>query len=448
MPERWGYSTDWRRPAADARDPAPPSGCTRSRTTSSSLPRSASPNGAAAPRIVPRRRSREAARRAAQSAGWDGRAPLVALAPGAAFGGAEALAAARVSRELAAALAATTVSRRSWSAAARTTARRPREVRARRAAAARVHRSRRPDRSADARGRARRPAARSSPNDSGAHAPGAPPLAVSVTASSARPTNAGARGPTRTTAARRADATRSGAGPACCASARSITRACAASRAVAVGPACVDAIRGQDAREAGAVFLDRDGTHHRRRRLSRSRSSASSSIRGRIDAIRALNRAGLAVVMVTNQSGVARGFFDEAFVDEVHRHIAARARSGRRAHRRVLLLSAPSRTAAVAAYARACDCRKPGARPDRSRRRAISASIPARSFVVGDRWLDVAARPCGRRAGDSGADRVRRGGRTPAAGRSDRRRRRGQSAAAASWILAQSAIRNPRSDQC
>jgi histidinol-phosphate phosphatase family protein len=42
-----------------------------------------------------------------------------------------------------------------------------------------------------------------------------------------------------------------------------------------------------------------------------------------IDAVRALNRAGLKVAIVTNQSGVARGYFGVEAVDAVHRHIDA-----------------------------------------------------------------------------------------------------------------------------
>ena len=90
-----------------------------------------------------------------------------------------------------------------------------------------------------------------------------------------------------------------------------------------------------------AVFLDRDGT------MIEDVGYLDAIARvafypWTIDAIRALNRAGLAVVVVTNQSGIARGFFSEAFVEATHRHIAATARGGRRAHRRVLLLPASS----------------------------------------------------------------------------------------------------------
>ena len=35
-----------------------------------------------------------------------------------------------------------------------------------------------------------------------------------------------------------------------------------------------------------------------------------------------MNRAGYRVVVATNQSGIARGIFDEAFVAKAHRHIA------------------------------------------------------------------------------------------------------------------------------
>ena len=103
------------------------------------------------------------------------------------------------------------------------------------------------------------------------------------------------------------------------------------------------------------------------------------------------------IVLVTNQSGVARGFFTEAVVERRAPAYRRSAGGRRRAHRRVLLLSAPSATAACAEYARACDCRKPGrGLVDRAVREL--GIDPGRSFTVGDRWLDVAlARTIGAR---------------------------------------------------
>ena len=76
-----------------------------------------------------------------------------------------------------------------------------------------------------------------------------------------------------------------------------------------------------------AVFLDRDGTLIEDvRYLNRIESIALYP--WSIDAVRALNRAGLAVVVVTNQSGVARRMFDEAFVAETHRTLDAMLAAG------------------------------------------------------------------------------------------------------------------------
>ena len=135
-----------------------------------------------------------------------------------------------------------------------------------------------------------------------------------------------------------------------------------------------------------AVFIDRDGTLIEEvgylDRVERVVLYPWS-----IDAIRVLNRAALRLVLLTNQSGVARGFFTEAVVDEVHRHIASLLALGG-AHIDAYYHCPHHPDGKVQAYARTCDCRKPG-RGLVDRAVAEFGIDPAQSFVVGDRWLDV-----------------------------------------------------------
>jgi len=142
-----------------------------------------------------------------------------------------------------------------------------------------------------------------------------------------------------------------------------------------------------------AVFLDRDGTLIEETgyldRLDRLVFYPYS-----VDAVRALNRADFAVVVVTNQSGVARGIVEEAFVDEAHRHIAASLELGG-AHVDGFYYCPHYPRGIIEPYARPCDCRKP--LPGLLRRAAADLNLDlARSFTVGDRWHDVGA---GRAAG-------------------------------------------------
>lgn len=137
---------------------------------------------------------------------------------------------------------------------------------------------------------------------------------------------------------------------------------------------------------SAAVFLDRDGT------LIEEVGYLDRAERVLLypyatDAIRALNRAGIRVVMVTNQSGVARGFFSEAVVADVHRHIAHLLAAGG-AHIDAYYYCPHHPDGRVAEYAVHCACRKPG-------RALVDRAVeefgidPARSFAVGDRWLDI-----------------------------------------------------------
>ena len=135
-----------------------------------------------------------------------------------------------------------------------------------------------------------------------------------------------------------------------------------------------------------AVFIDRDGTLIDEVGYL-DRVERVALYPWSIDAVRVLNRAGLRVVMVTNQSGVARGLFSEAAVDGVHGRIAALlAEGGARVDAYYYCPHHPDGT--VAEYARRCDCRKPG-RGLVDRAVAEFGIDPSRSFVVGDRWLDV-----------------------------------------------------------
>jgi D-glycero-D-manno-heptose 1,7-bisphosphate phosphatase len=137
-----------------------------------------------------------------------------------------------------------------------------------------------------------------------------------------------------------------------------------------------------------AVFLDRDGTLIEEvgylDRLERLAFFPFS-----VDAVRVLNRAGFAVVVITNQAGIARGIVHEAFVEEAHRHIADRLQAGgARIDGFYYCPHYPEGT--VEQYRRTCDCRKP--QPGLLRRAAADLDLDLeRSFVVGDRWHDLAA---------------------------------------------------------
>jgi D-glycero-D-manno-heptose 1,7-bisphosphate phosphatase len=140
-----------------------------------------------------------------------------------------------------------------------------------------------------------------------------------------------------------------------------------------------------------AVFLDRDGTLNEERGYI-DRMELLELFPWTGDAIRLLNRAGFATIVITNQAGIARGLLDEAFLRSVHAEIDRRL--------------APARIdgyffcphlmeAADARYRSECDCRKP--KPGLILRAARELDLDlSRSFMVGDKWLDVA---CGKAAG-------------------------------------------------
>lgn len=136
-----------------------------------------------------------------------------------------------------------------------------------------------------------------------------------------------------------------------------------------------------------AVFLDRDGTVIEERHYLSSPAGVAM-IPGAGAAIAALNRARVAVVLVTNQSGVARGYFDLATVDAIHARM--RAELGRDGGTLDAIYVCPHHEAGVLTdFARACDCRKPLPGMVVQARQALGLDgLPA--FVVGDKEVDLA----------------------------------------------------------
>ena len=137
-----------------------------------------------------------------------------------------------------------------------------------------------------------------------------------------------------------------------------------------------------------AIIMDRDGTvceevgyvNH----VSRCRLLPRSA-----EAIRLLNEAGRRTAIVTNQAGVARGYFAEEMILAVHERLRRLlADSGARIDGIYYCPHHP--TAGEPPYRGACDCRKP--LPGLVLRAAAELGIDlTRSFMVGDSARDVVA---------------------------------------------------------
>ena len=131
----------------------------------------------------------------------------------------------------------------------------------------------------------------------------------------------------------------------------------------------------------GAIFMDRDGTvseevgYMYHAGLFRPFPWAA-------EAIRKINDSGMKAILTTNQSGIARGYFKEEIVHQVHGILHAELQR-REAHLDAIYYCphAPDGN---------CECRKP--KPGMLLRAAREMDLDlSRSFMIGDRYLDVQA---------------------------------------------------------
>ena len=134
------------------------------------------------------------------------------------------------------------------------------------------------------------------------------------------------------------------------------------------------------------VFVDRDGTLIRDVGYLRRREELE--ILPRVpEAIRALHEHGLKVVVVTNQSAIARGFLKEDELREIHRELE-RQFAGSGAFLDGIYYCPHHPTEGIAPYRLSCECRKPGAALVERAARELGLDS-TRSYVVGDQMGDM-----------------------------------------------------------
>ena len=180
-----------------------------------------------------------------------------------------------------------------------------------------------------------------------------------------------------------------------------------------------------------AVFLDRDGT------LNEDTGYPAAFRQVHIypaafEAVRLLKQAGFAAVVVTNQSGVGRGYFDAAALEALHRRFEEEF--SRRGAPLDAIYSCPH---APEVTGRACSCAKPQPGLGIRAARELGLDLGA-SFMVGDKPVDI---EFGRALGAVPVLVLTGYGRAAASALAARGLRPAHTAAdileAASWIIAQ-----------
>ncbi|MFZ1948140.1 MAG: HAD family hydrolase [bacterium] len=130
-----------------------------------------------------------------------------------------------------------------------------------------------------------------------------------------------------------------------------------------------------------------------------------------LEAVRLARQAGFITVVVTNQSGVARGWLSEGDLEAIHQRMRALLAQGGAGLDGVYYCPHHPQ-ATVLKYRKSCSCRKPGTGLGRLAAESLGLDL-ARSFVVGDKVSDVAfgkalgARPCLVRTGFGACEEAR-----------------------------------------
>jgi D,D-heptose 1,7-bisphosphate phosphatase len=135
-----------------------------------------------------------------------------------------------------------------------------------------------------------------------------------------------------------------------------------------------------------AVFMDRDGTINEEVGYMDSIDKLNL-FAYTAEAIRLINESGMKAVVMTNQSGVAKGYFTEEFVRTVHERIQEMLRE-RGAFIDAFYYCPHHQTEGIGVYLQSCACRKPGAGMLIKASKELDIDL-RRSYTVGDMLKDI-----------------------------------------------------------
>lgn len=135
-----------------------------------------------------------------------------------------------------------------------------------------------------------------------------------------------------------------------------------------------------------AVFLDRDGTINKDVGYPNSYDMIDIFPYS-FEAVKKLNEAGFLAVVVTNQSGIGRGFIEEKNLHDLHQRLA-RAFGQRGAHFDGIYYCPHYEDSSHPEYREECTCRKPN--PGMAMKAAQDLDVDlSRSYMIGDKVEDV-----------------------------------------------------------
>lgn len=135
-----------------------------------------------------------------------------------------------------------------------------------------------------------------------------------------------------------------------------------------------------------AVFMDRDGT------ISEEVGYINHTSRYKVfpysaEAVRLLNENGWLAILITNQAGVARGYFKEKMIHDVH-YVLETELAKESAQLDAIYYCSHHPSLGDVPYRKDCDCRKP--KPGMILRAAKKFDIDlSESWMIGDRYSDI-----------------------------------------------------------